>query len=375
MKIAIINCFDTYSERVENIKKYFEENLYDVSIIQSNYKHFKKEYITKEEMTDDKKWIHTIPYKRNLSLKRIFSHYIFAKNAFKEVEKYQPDIIYVLIPPNFLSEFSKRYKKRYPNVKIVFDLIDLWPETLPVGTLKKKFPFSLWAGLRNNSFSAANKIITECDLYQKELLNELKNSEVETLYLSKNSIEQGYYELSKKNHISFCYLGSINNIIDIPKIKKIIEESCKYNNVTLHIIGDGENRENFLAELNKTDAEVIFHGKVYDLDKKQKIFNSCHYGLNIMKESVCVGLTMKSLDYFQSSLPIINNIPGDTYYIVEKQQIGFNITEKNIVSTIKNISSLKSEEHYVLKKNTELVFNNEFSQQAFNKKMDKIFNT
>ena len=42
-----------------------------------------------------------------------------------------------------------------------------------------------------------------------------------------------------------------------------------------------------------------------------KIINQCHYALNIMKKDVCVGMTMKSLDYFSFGIPIVNNIEGD----------------------------------------------------------------
>ena len=36
-----------------------------------------------------------------------------------------------------------------------------------------------------------------------------------------------------------------------------------------------------------------------------------------MKQEVFVGLTMKSIDYFEAGLPIINNIHGDTWNIVK----------------------------------------------------------
>ena len=64
--------------------------------------------------------------------------------------------------------------------------------------------------------------------------------------------------------------------------------------------------------MKSAGAEVFYHGKVFDSKEKNRIFETCHYGLNIMKDSVFVGLTMKSMDYFEG-LPIINNIQGDTW--------------------------------------------------------------
>ena len=103
-------------------------------------------------------------------------------------------------------------------------------------------------------------------------------------------------------------------------------ELMKIKQVVLHIIGDGENRDKLIATMQKVGAKVHFYGKIYDLDKKLEIINQCHMGLNIMKPSVFVGLTMKSIDYFELSLPILNTIQGDTWRFVEENDIGINIT-------------------------------------------------
>ena len=43
-------------------------------------------------------------------------------------------------------------------------------------------------------------------------------------------------------------------------------------------------------------VEIKYHGKVYDTDTKQAIFDGCHFGLNVMKPTVFVGLTIIRLD-------------------------------------------------------------------------------
>lgn len=73
----------------------------------------------------------------------------------------------------------------------------------------------------------------------------------------------------------------------------------------MHIIGNGEKKEQFIQEVLAVGVKVIDHKEVYDQREKQEIFDQCNYGLNVMKSSVCVGLTMKSLDYMCAGLPII----------------------------------------------------------------------
>lgn len=98
--------------------------------------------------------------------------------------------------------------------------------------------------------------------------------------------------------------------------------------VQFHIIGDGEGRDNFLRAVKNTGCEVLYYGVVYDETEKIKILAPCDYGVNMMKDSVSVGLTIKSIDYFSYGLPIINNIKGDTWELVRKYGIGVNIDGK-----------------------------------------------
>jgi glycosyltransferase involved in cell wall biosynthesis len=123
------------------------------------------------------------------------------------------------------------------------------------------------------------------------------------------------------------YLGSMNHIIDIEGIRAVLRQLQTKINVRLHIIGDGESREKFLKALEEDQIDYEYHGLVYDEAEKTRIFARCDCGINMMKNSVCVGLTMKSVDYFCYGLPIINNIPGDTWTLVEQYDAGVNVGE------------------------------------------------
>src|SRR5690606_38334337 len=134
-------------------------------------------------------------------------------------------------------------KQKNKNVKLIFDLIDLWPETMPIGKAKNFPPFTFWGAMRDHSLKYADLVITECDLYQSVLHDALKSIKTETVYLAKKDIVVTSNPKLNEDEIHLAYLGSINNIIDIPKIKKIIETLQKIKPTTLHVIGDGESKE------------------------------------------------------------------------------------------------------------------------------------
>ncbi|OAI88720.1 hypothetical protein AYO36_00860 [Exiguobacterium sp. KKBO11] len=377
MKITIINCFETYEERVDLLIEYFLSKGHEVKVIQSNFEHMKKRYRSEEKKYYT--FIHTPKYKKNFSISRMLSHYIFAKKATQKVKEMNPDLVYSLIPPNFLSAFLIKYKKENKNTKLIFDLIDLWPETFPVQKIKQLFPFNYWKSLRKNGLAGSDLVISECNLYREIIENELEGIKCETVYLAKDKSNSNIVTKVNLNDdlISFCYLGSINNIIDIEKISTILYKVNLNKKVKLHIIGDGEKKESLIKELQSKNIEVVYHGKIYDEQKKQLIFDQCHFGINIMKDQVCVGLTMKSIDYFRAGLPIINSIKSDTKKMLEDYNSGINIGfDKNKIHDyeINKIISYSNDKNLLLRKNTMKMYEERFTKECFMKNIDIALN-
>lgn len=367
MKVVIISCFDAGETRIDMVYNYFVERGHDVNVLISDFDHFKK---NKRDKINQYQYINTAPYYKNISINRLYSHFKFSYDAFQIVEKLKPDLLYVLVPPNSLAMFASKYKKKHQKVKLIFDIIDLWPETMPIGKIKKLPLFAFWKEMRDISLKFADFVILECDLYKTVLGDTLNGINTETLYLAKKDINITSTPILSEDEIHLAYLGSINNIIDIPKIKEIIVVIKEIKSVTLHIIGDGENREKLISAVEHAGASVVYHGKIYDPQSKQDIFDKCHFGLNIMKSSVCVGLTIKSVDYFQHGLPIINNIPGDTTEIINKYKVGINIDKDLKSSCFLNdiLNSLNCD----IKQKCISVFNENFSIKKFYNKLDKI---
>jgi glycosyltransferase involved in cell wall biosynthesis len=372
MKAVCISCFNHYENRVRYIENFLISRGYEVKNITADFEHIEKKRRTIERKNEI--FIHTMPYYNNLSLRRILSHFLFSKNAITKLNSFKPDLLYIIIPPNYLVKLASKYKKKY-GVTLIYDLYDLWPESLPFVKKKKIFslPLSYWAKLRDDFLFNADVVITECELYQSKLKSQLFGIKTDTLYLtkydSKLNIKQDKLNCDLVN---VCYLGSINNIIDIVLIKKLLQAINKIKPVNMYIIGDGESREQFIDIIQSTGIKVHFFGKIFNEQKKKEILTKCLFGLNIMKNTVCVGLTLKSIDYFEAGLPILNNIKADTAKIVENYEIGFNITDKNIEEVAMKVANLDLKRLLIMKDRTRQAFEKLFSHEAFNKKLEVI---
>ena len=362
MKAIIVSSSYSYLERTELLREAYEKKGYDTSVIMTDFIHAGKKYVEKKK--EGYIFIKTKPYYRNISPQRLYSHYQFAKDAFDKVRELEVDLLHVLIPANSLAREANKYKKENPNVKLYMDFIDLWPETLPANHFKNTFPFRIWKNFRDKNLELTEAIYCECNLY-KDVLGVVDNEHYKTLYWAKISEAVESHPAFPENRINLCYLGSINNIIDMDLIAEICRGIGVYKPVTLHIIGEGEKKDEFLQLLRTNEIDVCDHGVIYDNEKKQQIFDQCHFGLNIMKSTVCVGLTMKSLDYFRAQLPIINNISGDTTAFVQEYKVGFN----DYKDYTKIINQLTRTDYLLMRNNVKELYDDKFTKEAFFRQM------
>ena len=114
------------------------------------------------------------------------------------------------------------------------------------------------------------------------------------------------------------------------------------------------------SRIRDAGAQAEFHGAIYDEAEKHRILTRCRFGLNLMRDSVCIGLTMKSVDYWKHDLPVINNIPADSARLVEAERIGLNLAP----DTAKRIAAMPAEECLAMRKNVRRVFDRCFDLPA-----------
>lgn len=365
----LISCSDHYGHRLHSIDGYLRHRGYHTTYITSDFDHTSKTAFTCQ--VPGCVQLHARPYEKNLSLARILSHRSFARDVFRYLEALprQPDLVVCLLPPNFLAYYAAQYRKNHPQVKLIFDIFDMWPETFPFGRLKKLLApvFSVWAWIRDHNLDAADLITTECDLFRRLLkLPEERSAVIPLCAQPLNLPPQP--ETLREDGLDLCYLGAINNVIDIPAICGLIRELSAHKPVTLHIIGKGERQQELIDAAAAAGATVEFYGPVYDDATKQAIMSRCHFGLNVMRASVCVGLTMKSVDYFRFGLPIINNIPADTEELVRVEGIGLALDE----ITAQKILTMKTPDFFHMRANVRRIFDGHFTTAVVQGQYDAI---
>ena len=357
-----ISSTNHYNVRTGKFVNDYVKKGYDVIYVTSDFDHMTKKRYCFNEYKNSKQ-LHVISYKKNLSISRILSHLMFSYKAFYMLLACKPELVYVEVPNNSLVKSSAKYKK-INNAEIIVDVFDMWPESMPVKTKNMivNWGFDIWRNFRNKNLKFADQIWIECDYYRELLSAQKINLPMETKYLKLKNAETSIEMKVSEEEIDLCYLGSINNIIDISLIEKIVSEFAKNKRTRIHIIGDGERKDEFLDILKKNSIEIIDHGKVYEIDKLQEIFDQCWFGINVLREDLAIGITMKSISYFRGGLPIINTVQGDTSRFVEECNIGINVDRHDVKSCVSRILNITKDDLACMKNNTRNLFEQKFAE-------------
>lgn len=357
-----ISSTNHYNVRTGKFVNDYVKKGYDVIYVTSDFDHMTKKRYCFNEYKNSKQ-LHVISYKKNLSISRILSHLMFSYKTFYMLLACKPELVYVEVPNNSLVKSSAKYKK-INNAEIIVDVFDMWPESMPVKTKNMivNWGFDIWRNFRNKNLKFADQIWIECDYYRELLSAQNINLPMETKYLKLKNAETSIEMKVSEEEIDLCYLGSINNIIDISLIEKIVSEFAKNKRTRIHIIGDGERKDEFLDILKKNSIEIIDHGKVYEIDKLQEIFDQCWFGINVLREDLAIGITMKSISYFRGGLPIINTVQGDTSRFVEECNIGINVDRHDVKSCVLRILNITKDDLACMKNNTRNLFEQKFAE-------------
>ncbi len=366
-RALLISCFNWYKTRLRPIRELLICKGYEVTVLVADFDHIKKQTIIERFSECD--YIHVPKYKKNISIQRIRSHFSFSKQCKEAINRLKPDLIYCVIPPNLVSQYCADYKSKHPDSILLLDIIDLWPESMPLRKMINTLPAKKWKKWRDDSIKSADHVFTECKLYQEKLNYVIDADKTTTLHLFKEQTEeerklvQDLISKAKTDDIiRFAYLGSMNNIIDIDGICSVLDWCIKAGKkCELHAIGDGENKEKFEAAVKRIGCKSYFYGPMFDELEKIRLLAPCDFAFNMMKGDVAVGLTIKSIDYFSYGLPIINNIKGDTWKLIESEKIGINVDclDFNHLMSIDHISVINA-------------FIGFFSKSAFEKVIDAV---
>jgi hypothetical protein len=319
MKVCIISPFfkDNMSiSRPSFVRETLLNNSFEVLVVTSDFSHQAKRSVT---FNDDKIIeVRTLKYYKNNSIMRFFSHFLLAFSLFfKAKEKAKDyDIFYVTAPFAITALLIKLFTKK----KVVVDVVDYWPNSLPFIENVFTRPFlKLWQKINFLSCKYSDATISLSSTFLSLVECDVKN---QIMFGAKKKFIKNFSPPDSK--VAILYLGNVGTLYDFESLLYVFE---KYpDKFTFELIGSGDRLDWLKANLERIGVDYKFHGLVYEESSIAKIVRRCHVGFNGYRNTNA-SFSYKALSYFSYGLPVINSMRGDLFNYVAKYGLGLNYTQ------------------------------------------------
>lgn len=359
-KIILVSLFDDTNlcnSRLSSIYKY--SSGCNVKVITSDFNHSLKAYKSVQS-SDVVEYLHVPFYKKNLSIKRLYSHLTFAFRLKKYLNhlKYKPTTIYCAMPASTAAYVCGKFCKKN-DVYFVIDVVDLWPDSL-LPVLKNKWLclnvlLYSWKCITIQAYRLANVILGESKKYVEVAHGYNPSVPVFPLYLGidkemiQSLINESGVQLNKpSNEIWICYGGSLGTSYDFETLIKSVSSLNGRYEYKLLFIGDGVRRSLIEEQILQYDVNGQITGFT-EYGDYLKYMSYCDIAINIFRVDTKVVHSYKFNDYVATNCFILNSLEGETADMVTQYEVGLNFDfEKNTLDKVltKTLENWDMYEHW-----------------------------
>ena len=316
--------------------------------------------------------------RRNNILFRFLNYWSYQHYAKRLVNKLDKDFDVVLInelSPIMSANPGLKYAQKY-NKKVVMYEMDLWPESLLAGGIKKG------SIIYNHYKKVSSKIYSQCDKIlvstkeHIEYIKELPNcNDLDIDYLpqyAESIFEQSNYETKDNGVIDLMFAGNIGKAQSIETIIKaaaILKDNPKYK---FHIVGSGSELENvkkLAGELNVTN--VIFYGNK-PLEEMPSLYKLADAMLVTLEDKPYANMTIpgKVQSYMAVGKPIIGAVNGSCNNFIVNNKVGYVCNAGDYEELARIISNLDIDELSKIGKHSKEVYFEKYNEERFIKELE-----
>lgn len=284
---------------------------------------------------------------RKKGTKNLFLNYLsYAMKASKYTRKLEDnfDAIFVYqLSPVFMAIPAIVLKTRI-NKPIVLYCLDLWPESLVSGGVKKgSLIYNIVKLISKKIYKAIDRIEISSKSFEKYFKQTLK-IQGDYVYNPQYAVDENsdYADTDinfPKNKINISFTGNIGEMqgleVAIKAMKNVDEK------VILHIVGDGSKKETLEKLANELNVigKVKFHGRK-PVEQMKSVMENSDALLVTMKNDEVISYTLpaKVQSYLKSGKFIIGSINGEAADVIKESKAGIVSPAEDEIKLAENIN-------------------------------------
>ena len=310
---------------------------------------------------------------------RFLNYYSFMLSSSAYVSRLSNDYDVVLVnqlSPVMMAKAGVKYKKKNGK-KLVIYTLDLWPDSLTVGGIKRgSFIFKHYHNVSKRTYKSADKILVTSKEFVEYFDSEFGIKDVEYLpQYSEAIFDPKTCEKTPDGFIDLMFAGNIGKAQSIDTVIRAANLTKDIENIRWHIVGDGSELENCKKLASELDAKnVIFHGRK-PLEEMPKYYAMADAMLVTLYKNDVISKTLpgKVQTYMAAGKPIIGAIDGEAALVINESNCGLCGEAENAEKLAENVRAFMRCNAQEFKKNAIEYSQKNFGKEDFFLKLEDIF--
>lgn len=255
---------------------------------------------------------------------RFLNYFTYSYQSQKYIKNLEGfDIVFInQLSPVMMAKAGIKYARKN-NVKSILYCLDLWPESLVAGGIKRgSLIYKLFHLESRKIYTNVDKILVTSQLFSRYFSEEFGIENVGYLpQYAEDLFNPVECKKKKDEYIDLMFAGNIGTEQSVKTIIEVAKRCKDIKNLRWHIVGDGIELDN-LKKMVK-DISVTFHGRK-PVEEMPKYYSMADAMLVTMKKDPILSLTLpgKVQSYMAAGKPLIGAIDGETKGIVEDANCG-----------------------------------------------------
>lgn len=285
----------------------------------------------------------TVPRKTGTlnRLKNYFSYPIVSKKYIKKLDN-SFDVVFVnQLSPVMMAEAGIWYKRKHKK-KLVLYCLDLWPESLCVGGIKRGSAiYKVFKVASKRVYRVADEVLITSRMFRDYLKDMFDLEDGKISYLPQYS-EAQFLNLKEKEQNEIFDLLFAGNIGTAQSVGTIVEAAkiLREEKIRFHVVGDGIELEN-LKKYAEGLPNIVFYGRK-PIEEMPKYYEMADAMLVTLTKDPIISLTLpgKVQTYMAAGKPIVGAINGETALVLNEAQGGYCGEAENAAQLADNIVKL-----------------------------------
>lgn len=307
---------------------------------------------------------------------RVLNYYSFAVSSthYAKKLKEQFDVVFVnQLSPIMMARAGVTYKKKH-HVPLVMYTMDLWPESLVAGGIKRgSLAYRHYHKVSEKIYKQADKILITsasfADYFEKEF--GIRGAEYLPQY-AEALFNPEECRREADGRVNLMFAGNIGAMQSVQTILEAAKLTRDIENLTWHIVGDGVEYEKVKTLAEGMD-NVVIHGRK-PLEEMPNYYRMADAMLVTMKKDPIISYTLpgKVQTYLAAGKPIIGAIDGEAQRVIRDAECGY-CADAEAAEGLAECTRrfVESQEKGDMAENAARYYNEKFSERHFFEMLEK----